>query len=142
MIATSQNFPVLNMNIFAFTQPVSRPAYISVNQSGEGFAKVSVRSRDTDVASEIGLSKEEAVKLANQLLSWAGEAPAPAKVDVKEMVNRFLGWRLPSDFYPDCYVSFDSARAKLNSGWPTGTNLFHAGQATAMFDYCVNGVKP
>lgn len=127
------------MNIHAFTQNVSRPAYISVNQSGIGFAKVTVRSQDADTASDINLCKADAVKLANDILAWAGEAPAPARVDVKEMVNRFLGWRLPEDFYPDCFITFNRDGAKAHGSHPVGTNLFHAGQATAMFEHCVNG---
>lgn len=55
---------------------------------------------------------------------------------VKEMANRFLCWKLPKDFAPDAGISF---KAEYNEGtpWParhepTGTNLFHAGQADEM----------
>ena len=65
--------------------------------------------------------------------------PAPSEPTVTdEMVNRFLGWRLPDDFYPDGGVSF--AR-EVNGGprprdwWPTGTNLLNADQARAMLKY-------
>jgi hypothetical protein len=49
---------------------------------------------------------------------------------VKEMVNRFLGWKLPKDFAPDAGVSFNPP---VNpEWWPIGTNLFHDGQAKEM----------
>lgn len=54
--------------------------------------------------------------------------------DVNAMVDRFLGWKLPEDFYPDAGISFDREYA-AKWGMPSGTNLFHAGQAQAMFEY-------
>ena len=51
-----------------------------------------------------------------------------------EMVSRFLCWKLPQDFHPDCYVSFDREKASQGS-WPTGTNLLHAGQAREMLEH-------
>lgn len=63
----------------------------------------------------------------------AGAAPA---TDIDGMVNRFLGWKLPQNFYPDCYVSFDREKASQSPhGWPTGTNLLTAEQARKMFEY-------
>lgn len=56
-----------------------------------------------------------------------------------EMVNRFLGWRLPAGFNPDCFVSFDRERAEKNSSWPIGTNLLDAEQAKAMLQHIVGG---
>lgn len=50
-----------------------------------------------------------------------------------EMVSRFLGWKLPEDFYPDAGVSFKAPQHPY--GWPTGTNLLHAGQAKAMLEH-------
>jgi len=58
--------------------------------------------------------------------------------NVKAMVDRFLGWPLPKDFYPDCGISFDGRKDdewSKGKTWPTGTNLLHAGQAKAMFEY-------
>lgn len=56
---------------------------------------------------------------------------------VDEMVNRFLCWKLPKDFYPDAGISFNPTKPYEgdelgNSWWPIGTNLFHAGQAEDM----------
>jgi hypothetical protein len=58
-------------------------------------------------------------------------------IDVDSMVNRFLGWKLPDDFYPDAGISFKAPQSPF--GWPTGTNLFHAGQAKAMFEHALGG---
>lgn len=68
---------------------------------------------------------------------------------IKHMVNRFLGWKLPEAFRPDAGISFD---AEFNKEWnakqgkppqrhePTGTNLFDATQADAMVRYMVEGM--
>ena len=62
---------------------------------------------------------------------------------IKHMVNRFLGWRLPEDFYPDDGISF---KATFNEHTdhpmrhePTGTNLFSATQAEVMVRYILEG---
>jgi hypothetical protein len=57
-----------------------------------------------------------------------------------EMVSRFLRWKLPEDFAPDCYVSYDRESAKKHNGQPTGTNLLHAGQVREMLEF-VLGTK-
>ena len=57
---------------------------------------------------------------------------------IKESVSRFLGWKLPADFAPDAGITFkpnanaDSPIELQYKHKPTGTNLFHAGQAEAM----------
>lgn len=54
---------------------------------------------------------------------------------VKEMVSRFLRWKLPKDFYPDAGISFTPTKPDSYDEpgwWPTGTNLFHSGQAEEM----------
>jgi hypothetical protein len=66
----------------------------------------------------------------------AADAIAPA---VGKMVDRFLGWKLPQDFYPDAGISF--AAPQIAHGWPTGTNLLHAGQATEMFEHAVGNLS-
>ena len=52
---------------------------------------------------------------------------------IKNMVDRFLCWKLPKDFAPDCGISF-----KESAGWPTGTNLLHAGQAKEMIEHLLS----
>jgi len=52
-------------------------------------------------------------------------------MNIENIVNRFLSWELPEDFYPDAGISFDR-----DSGHePTGTNLFDYGQAEEMVRY-------
>lgn len=61
---------------------------------------------------------------------------------IDSMVSRFLGWKLPKDFYPDAGVSFKPSvingqeQSDDSPYWPIGTNLFHAGQARQMFEHC------
>lgn len=60
---------------------------------------------------------------------------------VDEAVNRFLGWKLPNDFSPDCGISFDGRKDdewNKNKTWPIGTNLLSANQARAMFEYVLS----
>ena len=64
---------------------------------------------------------------------------------IKHMVDRFLGWRLPEDFRPDNGISF---KPTFNDHLPTptrcdpsGTNLFDARQADAMVRYMVEGLR-
>lgn len=68
---------------------------------------------------------------------------------IKHMVNRFLGWRLPEHFQPDAGISFkpeynveyNAARGKPPERYqPIGTNLFDASQAEAMVRYMVEGL--
>lgn len=63
---------------------------------------------------------------------------------IKHMVNRFLGWRLPEPFRPDAGISF---KAEFNEHTaypmrhqPVGTNLFDATQADAMVRYMIEGM--
>lgn len=63
---------------------------------------------------------------------------------IKHMVNRFLGWKLPTNFNPDAGISF---KADYNEHTPhpakhepTGTNLFDAQQATEMVRYMAEGM--
>ena len=69
--------------------------------------------------------------------------------DVDQMVNRFLGWKLPKDFAPDCGIEFHRIGKPNQPHYgrlayePVGTNLFTADQAKAMFEYCLQGLaKP
>jgi hypothetical protein len=52
---------------------------------------------------------------------------------IEQAVNRFLCWRLPADFAPDCGISFDRSGHKYE---PVGTNLLTAAQAKQMFLHC------
>lgn len=63
-------------------------------------------------------------------------AHSATDADVRAMVDRFLGWKLPSDFAPDAGISFkptfNEHTAHPMRHEPTGTNLFNAQQAEAM----------
>jgi hypothetical protein len=68
---------------------------------------------------------------------------------IKHMVNRFLNWRLPADFSPDCGISFKPEyNVKYNASrglpperhQPVGTNLLAATQAEAMVRYMLEGL--
>lgn len=66
---------------------------------------------------------------------------------IKQMVDRFLGWRLPENFSPDAGISFNPLfNEHMSFGpcrhEPTGTNLFDAQQAEAMIRYLVEGIDP
>lgn len=65
---------------------------------------------------------------------------------IKHMVNRFLGWKLPSDFSPDGGVSFKKAfndhLPQPMKNEPVGTNLLDATQADAMVRHMVEGLPP
>ena len=63
---------------------------------------------------------------------------------IKHLVARFLGWRLPENFNPDAGISF---KRTFNEGTPypmkhepVGTNLFDASQAEQMVRYMVDGM--
>lgn len=72
-------------------------------------------------------------------LASTGSAP-----NLDAMVDRFLAWRLPDDFGPDCGISFTPVTnpAWTHDLWPTGTNLLNAEQARAMFAHCLAGIAP
>lgn len=62
---------------------------------------------------------------------------APEELDVKAIAQRFLSWRLPDNFNPDCGISFkktfnDHLEGGPNKYEPSGTNLFDAAQAEEM----------
>ena len=63
---------------------------------------------------------------------------------IKHMVERFLRWKLPEDFNPDCGISFKKFHSEgtpyAGKYEPIGTNLFSADQATEMVRYMVEGV--
>lgn len=55
----------------------------------------------------------------------------------KAMVDAFLCWKLPKDFYPDAGISFYRRNDYDGPHWPIGTNLFTAEQAAQMFRACI-----
>lgn len=69
------------------------------------------------------------------------------RVGVDEMVSRFLGWKLPADFFPDAGITF-KPRYNEHMPWggnthePTGTNLLTADQARGMLEYVIGVAAP
>lgn len=65
---------------------------------------------------------------------------------IKHMVDRFLGWKLPEDFNPDGGISFKKEFNEHTDhpmkNEPLGTNLLDAIQAEAMVRYMVDGSPP
>lgn len=66
------------------------------------------------------------------------------EAQIKHLVDRFLGWKLPANFNPDAGISF---KAEFNEHTafpmkhePSGTNLFDATQADAMVRYMIEGM--
>lgn len=125
------------MTIHAYTEPRGpNPAYINVSERVLNPADVivTVRAVGENDASSIILDRTQAVALAHDILRHY-RAPTP---EVKVAVDRFLGWKIPTTFSPDCYIHFDRASADLQGvSWPTGTNLFNAEEARAMFEHAL-----
>ena len=63
---------------------------------------------------------------------------------IKYMVDRFLGWKLPENFNPDAGISFKATfnehTAYQGKHRPSGTNVFDATQADAMVRYMIEGM--
>src|SRR5690242_15530909 len=63
---------------------------------------------------------------------------------IKHMVDRFLGWRLPENFTPDAGISFERTYNEHTpypmKHEPIGTNLFDAQQAEQMVRYMIEGL--
>lgn len=66
------------------------------------------------------------------------------EAQIKHMVQRFLGWKLPEHFNPDGGISFDPIGSKGTPyefrREPVGTNLLDAQQADAMVRYIIDGL--
>lgn len=63
---------------------------------------------------------------------------------IKHMVDRFLGWKLPEHFNPDGGISFkpfgNMGTEHQYKNEPSGTNLFDAMQARAMVRHMIEGL--
>jgi len=63
---------------------------------------------------------------------------------IKYMAERFLQWKLPPDFHPDCGITFKAEYGE-NGPYPgkhkpVGTNLLTYTQALAMIRYMLDGL--
>jgi len=63
---------------------------------------------------------------------------------VTHMVNRFLAWKLPTDFSPDDGISFEKVAGASGphpfTREPVGTNLLTFTQAKAMVQHMIDGM--
>lgn len=93
-----------------------------------------------------GVKAKEKLKEAHWI-TWQA-AQAAQDIDIGKIVDRFLGWKLPEDFNPDCGISFkresdyDHPTYGRNKFEPIGTNLFSAEQAKRMFEYALDSPQP
>ena len=67
------------------------------------------------------------------------------EAQIMHMINRFLGWKLPENFQPDCGIHFDAEAARKTDPRnhryePTGTNLLNVTQADAMVRHMLEGL--
>lgn len=63
---------------------------------------------------------------------------------IKQMVQRFLMWKLPTSFSPDNGISFKppySEEPLRSRHWPVGTNLLSAHEAETMLRYLLEGIE-
>lgn len=63
------------------------------------------------------------------------------EAQIQHMVDRFLSWKLPSDFQPDNGISFQRPTGvNADAHWPTGTNVLDYDQAKAMVRHMLEGL--
>lgn len=66
-----------------------------------------------------------------------------SKTMIDKMVDRFLGWKLPEDFSPDCGITFAKFHPNGTTRFePIGTNLLTADQARAMVKHMLADALP
>ncbi len=126
--------PTDRKNLFAFTEPGgSFPAYLSVNQVGD-VVEIHVRSKveHGGATAKIAITKEVFEELRAPVV--ATDTACLSEGQIKHMVDRFLGWRLPANFSPDGGISYTAG------GRPVGTNLLDATQAAAMVRHMIEGL--
>ena len=92
-----------------------------------------------------GSKPEDVVKRAAVYLTFlCAPVPSPSGVtndQIRHMVERFLGWKLPADFSPDNGVSFQKPTGvNAAAHWPSGTNLLHYDQAFQMVRYITDNL--
>jgi hypothetical protein len=60
---------------------------------------------------------------------------------IRYMVNRFLGWKLPKGFNPDDGISYKRPNYHASvDATPSGTNLFDVNQTEDMIRYITEGM--
>lgn len=133
----------MTKTVYAYTPPGSDfPPFVNLSRHDGGPYTLTVRGKGNagrDMGT-IELSPESVEALATTALAHLYREPS-APVVTDEMVSRFLGWKLPEDFNPDCGISFkresdyDHPEFGRTRYEPTGTNLLNAIQARAMLEH-------
>lgn len=66
------------------------------------------------------------------------------EAQIKHMAERFLNWKLPENFSPDCGISFKKTFNEHTEfpakHEPSGTNLFGYTDAVAMVRHMLDGM--
>lgn len=108
----------------------------------------SLESNEDAILAALDRAKESVIALeeSSAAKQFLQEPRQITEVQIKQMVDRFLGWELPEDFNPDGGISFKKMRNE-NTPWPakntpTGTNLLDAVQAEKMVHYMLEGLAP
>lgn len=62
------------------------------------------------------------------------------KKQMDAIVSRFLAWKLPKTFSPDCWISFNLPKENYDRPgfWPVGTNLLTADEARTMLEHVLD----
>lgn len=111
--------------------------YIKANGSSTLRDKRWIESLDRDIEN-LGRAIEGLGRAPIPESFYKTALPHPTPT-MDEMVNRFLQWRLPPAFNPDCGISFNSEGLDPNTHqWPVGTNLFGADEAKAMIEHILS----
>lgn len=93
---------------------------------------------------------EECAEAKEKIGSMTGfpvreDRPNAKEALIKQMVDRFLMWKLPENFSPDGGVTFtkvvNPGTAYAHTNRPSGTNLLSATQAEEMIRYLMEGTE-
>lgn len=141
----------------AVSQPTAKPDDINWKAEWEATTMLHIGLATAAKAFEVAMTAdipvgdgyqkwvENAQKARADLMSALAARPGADLLE-KQMVERFLRWKLPADFDPDDGISF---KPMFNEHTdhpmrhePTGTNLLNYDQALAMVRYIVREGEP
>lgn len=126
--------------------PTGYVGFINIMKTDDG-VRFSVRSEgEVPNSAQYEIPQDHAVKLLEgALLNLTGRPAGLSPAQIKHMVDRFLGWKLPENFQPDAGISFkptfndDQPFGPMRHN-PSGTNLFDATQAAEMVRFMTEGL--
>lgn len=121
-----------------FTEYSHEPTLIRVRH----FIRTLLTTREKEAylqgLADEGMNCDQHVKSAVEAL----RAELAGEKEIRRIANRFLSWKLPKDFNPDCGIQFDADAAKKidprNHRYePLGTHLLTATQAQEMVRFII-----